>query len=574
MAPSDLAFAAAEVINRETNYALAGSTTRPLPLLASYNGRTWGWGPEYQMKLLEKGFKILPWFNWPENLNLSSPTSVTNFDAYFKTYLEYCKDLEIPIHFRGTQWERILITDSTYCPDAANCSSIVTPEDGATRLTPFGNITYWDAPASVYFDTDAMRRVRSFYPEPPQIFFHSNNETQKLQWHNAELDARYVAAYGTSQTDNAKREIFGDLWIDRFNRMIDKNRSVLPSTYWKNNSKFVSYNALGYRHFGRWSGWMDYSLITEDQLTPDWDMWEGSTASYYDNNWEPKSTDYTVRSNQIEAMNYLFQIEEMKTVNSDFLVEMALWDGNEKWWPALGYAPEYEKLSKTCQYLGKGQTYTPDRFEGWAQFGLWVLRPHVIREFRFYADRLVDWEPYFERLISIVEKIHNSEELTEFWRDGELVPNRDYSHPYQTNVPTKYANVDRWFLLNTSLDPVRPWKLDTALPVFSVAFKLGQVGERRWLLYAHSPLQYRPAVRITIPDYGDVVVNVPREGAFFTYSEATPVIPPAAVLTAPSASQSAKKYQEQYLPNDRLTRNLPGSRSCIQENLAHKIKTT
>lgn len=46
------------------------------------------------------------------------------------------------------------------------------------------------------------------------------------------------------------------------------------------------------------------------------------------------------------------------------------------------------------------------------------------------------------------------------------------------------------------------------------------------------------------------------------------------IPVTPTPSYSAKKYQEQQLSNDRLTRNLPGSRSCIQENLAHKIKTT
>jgi hypothetical protein len=73
-------------------------------------------------------------------------------------------------------------------------------------------------------------------------------------------------------------------------------------------------------------------------------------------------------------MNWIFQLEEAFSVNPDFWWEVSLWDGNGRGWtPDKGYVPELLSKSKACQYLKDGQTYTPDRYEGWAQYGLWLL---------------------------------------------------------------------------------------------------------------------------------------------------------------------------------------------------------
>jgi hypothetical protein len=100
-----------------------------------------------------------------------------------------------------------------------------------------------------------------------------------------------------------------------------------------------------------------------------------------------------------------------------------------------------------------------------------------------------------------------------------LVPNHAHQHPYQVDIPEEYKNVDRWFLLDTNLDPPRPWKLDTEIPVFSLALVDGEKGNRRWLVYAESPLQDRQNVEITIPDYGKITVNVSVGGSFYLVDE-------------------------------------------------------
>jgi hypothetical protein len=115
--------------------------------------------------------------------------------------------------------------------------------------------------------------------------------------------------------------------------------------------------------------------------------------------------------------------------------------------------------------------------------------------------------------------VHADETLEEFWRRGRLVPNTAHQHPYQDDVPEKYRDVRRWFLLDTNLDPKRPWERTTNIPVFSMALELGEASNRRWLLYAHSPLEDRRNVEITLPDFGPVTVDVPQAGAFDVIEE-------------------------------------------------------
>jgi hypothetical protein len=166
-----------------------------------------------------------------------------------------------------------------------------------------------------------------------------------------------------------------------------------------------------------------------------------------------------------------------------------------------------------------GQTYTPDRSLGWLQFGIWLLRPRAVREFRASTVPLEPWRPFFEKLLLAVDRVHRSKTLEEFWRHGRLVPNLPHRHPYQENVPEEYRGVHRWFLLDTDLDAPRPWEHSTNIPVFSVALVLGEAGSRRWLVYAHSPLEDRQGVEIRLPEFGPLTVDVPRAGAFYLVDE-------------------------------------------------------
>ncbi len=75
---------------------------------------------------------------------------------------------------------------------------------------------------------------------------------------------------------------------------------------------------------------------------------------------------------------------------------------------------------------------------------------------------------------------------------------------------------------------MRPWNPHTYLPVFSLALVRVEKGSRRWLLYAHSPLENRQNVAITLPDFGPVTVDVPRAGAFYLIQEQNKQVTPVA----------------------------------------------
>jgi hypothetical protein len=223
---------------------------------------------------------------------------------------------------------------------------------------------------------------------------------------------------------------------------------------------------------------------------------------------------------------------------------MSTWDGNEvrSWMEGLGVSEpdrlaeessqgldarqrqqmdqKLLKKSKALQYMMDGQDYPPERAAGWIQFGMWLLRPRVVREFRGHATPLAPVKPYWMETVKAVDRVYAYKTLTEFWRHGDLVANSAHPHPYQVDVPDSVCNRARWFLLDTNLDAPRPWNQHTDIPVFSLALVRGEAGKRRWLLYAHSPLEDRREVRITVPDYEHVIVDVPRAGAFYLIEEA------------------------------------------------------
>lgn len=528
--PSDTARRVAQEIHREARLEPDGPRGRPLPLVSHWNtgsqGR--GWTTQYQMELLDRGHHILPWMGWPRGNPEKDQRSAERFDDSYAGFLRYCRQLRLPISVRGTQWEAMLVKRAYRDLPPDECPAVITPEGKVIpKLSPFGPVAKWRDPAKEYIETPAMKRVQELYPDPPLVLLVSNNEAPDLRWHQVEaLSKRYLDLYGTGRDDGFKREIVARGWMQRYPVMFDAMRDALAEKRWRENVRFVGYGAFGPSHFGRWEGWMDYSLITDGWTSPYWHIWDGGSPSYYTHNWCP-NRDHWVWSTQVQSMNWIFQLEEAYRVNPDFWWEISLWDGNGGGWtPGTACSPGLEKKSKACQYIMDGQTYTPDRFLGWVQFGMWLLRPRSVREFRGSTVPLEPWRPFFEQLLWAVDRIYENDMLGDFWRHGQLVHNRAHRHPYQVNVPAKYVPIHRWFLLDTNLDSPRPWKMTTNIPVFSMALVQGEEGARRWLVYAHSPLVRRQDVSIVVPDFGRIAVDVPREGAFYLVDEQSREVTP------------------------------------------------
>lgn len=521
--PNEAAHRVAVEIRRESLLPPNGPDGRPLPLLGHWNmgGQGQGWTPQYQRELLDRGSRLLPWFSWPQGDPDKDERSAERFADYYGELMRYCRELRLPISFRGTQWEAMLVGKAYRQLPAERCPAVITPEGQAiAKLCPFGPVDAWRDPAAEYVATPGMKKLQQLYPDPPLVLFVSNNEAPDLRWHQAEtLSQRYLDRVGSGRSDDFKREAVARGWMERYPVMFQAMREALVSEAWKKNVRFIGYGAFGPSHFGRWSGWKEYSLITEDWTSPNWHIWDGGSPSYYTHNWCP-NRDHWVWSTQVESMNWIFQLQEAWRVRPDFWWEISVWDGNGGGWkPGAPCTPELASQAKACQYMQDGQTFTPDRYRGWVQFGMWLLRPRVVREFRASTVPLEPWRPFFEEIVTAIDRVHDEPQLAEFWRYGELVANPRHPHPYQDDVPEKYRQLPRWFLLDTDLDAPRPWDPQTDIPVFSLALVRGTAGHRRWLLYAHSPLQDRRSVKITLPEFGQLSIDVPRGGTFCLVEE-------------------------------------------------------
>jgi hypothetical protein len=189
----------------------------------------------------------------------------------------------------------------------------------------------------------------------------------------------------------------------------------------------------------------------------------------------------------------------------DFWFELSVWDGQQ---PGSGQ-------SKEIQYRALGQAYDPARYEGYVQFGLWLTRPRLIREFRNPDQTRASIGPYFDAVVRAVDRVHDDPSLRDFWRNGTLLANNATVHPYQSSVTADWRDVPRWFLLESDANPPRPWSPATRLEVFSVALQLGIDDQREWLVYAHSPLAIEPrSTRVQIPGGPLVSIRSTRSGCF------------------------------------------------------------
>lgn len=512
LSPGLLIFATAygqSTADRIRAEALRSEADRPLPLAAHWNlGEAEnGFSPDYQMRQIAAGHHLLPWFRLP---NPEWRGDDPAWNKYYESALRRAAALKLPVSFVSTQWEAMLTSDPAYFNLPPDENPNVIGPDGRPRpeISPFGPVKWWREAGRKWTASALAAKLQTWHPDPPIVFFISNNEHARLWWVKAEEDRHYLKRYGRGRSDDFKRRAVGDGWIERYRALQEGMREGLRNARWRERAVFIGYDAFGPPHFGRWPGWTEYSLYCSGRIDPRPLEWDGATPSYYVFNWN-ESTDYTVFSPQVESMNWIFMLREALRLNPKFWFEISVWDGHE---PEM--ANDKRKL-----YAARGQRFTPARYGGMAQFGMWLLRPRAVREFRAWRDTLAQAEPYFLPIVAAVDRVHLNPTLQRFWRRGELVANRARRHPYQSNIPPEYRNEDRWYLLDTDLDPRGQWTLATELPVYALALRLGSAPAREWLIYAHAPLGARRGVTATIPDYGSVRIDAAVGGSFFIVDE-------------------------------------------------------
>jgi hypothetical protein len=494
---------AVEAIRRAASASAADLEDRPLPLAASWNvgDIVTGFGPAYQIAEIAQGQYLLPWFGL--SVPRPPPGAPSNYPAttdaphYFDSAIRYLAEHHLPLSFETTQFEALLSEVSPEYPQRG-------PDGKPLALTPFGSIAPWYAVGRMWAHHPTLRRLQELYPDPPLVLFISNNERIKL------TPQELRAAFNEHASPDlvARRRAIGDAWIERYRTMERGWRDGLEARLWREHAVFVGYDAFVTPAIGRWGGWTQYSLCVPGRTEPWPYAWDGATVSYYLHDWAP-DTDFTVWSPQIEAMNFPLVLAEVRRAQPRFWFELSVWDGQR---PG-------EPTDKRRFYAEHQQEFTPLRYGGLVQFGMWLLRPRVVREFRNPQDDRVRFGRYFDSILAAVARVHDDPILHAFWRSGRVVANPLDGHPYQEAVPKELAANARWFLLDAAANPSRPWQLTTVLRIYALALERGSKPHREWLIYAFSPLDATIETEVKVPGGPNVRVAATVGGAFSVVSE-------------------------------------------------------
>ena len=463
----------------------------PLPLAASWEAGWRGRGddpegfdPSYQVEQIDRGAFLLPWFRLPE------PREPYDLQYYEQTFSRLA-ERRLPISFLSTQWERAAAfaaqrADGTWVP-----------------ASPFSPVEQWYEAGRRWGGHPALERLEELYPDPPLVLFISNNEYPKPAWRELLNTPEVLSRSGPRASEAAQRKVISDLWVERYRAMLQGFRDGLKSAAWRSAARFIGYDSLAGSEIGRWSGWVEYSLQQPGWMEPWPQAWDGASVSFYAHDWE-RITDFTVWSPQVEAMNWLPTLGYVYRHKPDFWLEMSVWDGQSPGSPT----------DKRSYYLQRGQQFSPGRYGGMVQFGMWLLRPRVVREFRDPGAARAQFGPYFEAVMHSVARVYQDPRLAEFWRHGRLLANGAHRHPYEESLPAGFAAAQRWHLLESSANPPRPWGLETPLEVFALCLELGRQPRREWLVYAFAPLRARARASVRIPDAGAVDVQTAATGCF------------------------------------------------------------
>lgn len=529
-----------DVIRTEAS-ASYSDTDHPLPLVSVWNTgasqdlRDEGYTPAWQLQRIDDGHFLLPAFGTPDPSTPSANPDAEQRDDYQKSLRE-CARRRLPLSFPGTQWDALLTADPRYLQRRAraNPNAIsthhrhqpITFVDVWKRtwgvLSPFGPVQGWKEVGRDWGSSAAMQQVQAWYPDPPKVIFISNNEAHKLWWSDAAADQHFLdraARRGARSPDgDDTRRWFGDGWIERYRALQGAWRGALLASAhpsWGQRSIFIAYNAFGLRALGRWFGWLQYSLKTSGRADPNPLMWDGAMLDGYlmpgrsfPVGSHPYPTDYWVFSPQIEYMNDEYHRRQAMRENPKFWLELGVWNGDDE------YPPREDKLASF------DPPYTAERYAGMVQFGMWMLRPRVVRDFRGVKGRSHS-EAYVHAVLRAVDHVHHDPVLRSFWRNSELVSNREQQHPYQVLLTPDVAMADRMFLLQAEENPPQPWTVFTEIKVFALARVQGEAPTRRWLIYAQAPragaLTVRSHVTVSAPIASDakhaIRIAVPASSA-------------------------------------------------------------
>lgn len=504
-------------------FASAGD--RALPLASNWNTGATGAGftPEWQMEMIEKGHQLLL------TLSFAGPDG-----KYTDRHKQRCDAVlrkaaakRIPTSFVCGEWEAPLYREKRYLALPPAESPVVVGRDGKILdftvsyppgknpgISPFGPVKWWKELGRRWSDSELVRALEALYPGPPYVLILSNNEARKLPWQRAEDSKRYVDAHGLGRSDEHKRKVVGDGYIERYRALLSGMREGFGK--WRGKVVLGAYGCSPLKRMGRAENWHEWRLSVPGRPSIHCYIWDAVSPSQYLTTWNANN-DFSVYSPQTAAMNLVVQKELYRAVNPDLFWEVSVWDAAYR-----GGRP----LLKPEKWRLECQSVPWERYGGLVKWLMWIPRARVVRDFRWWHEPREQRGNFpgasnsYGQVIAAVDQLRQYPLLAKFWRGGTLVPNTAHEHPYRHNIPEELEAKNRWFLLDCDANPPWPWDVDSPVHVWALAYVIGKAPRREWLVYTFAPQGARTGVAVAIPDYGTVKVDAPQSGSYYHVAEA------------------------------------------------------
>ena len=495
--------------------------------------------PKKQVELIKEGHHILPAIGlvaYHQEKNICTLLADKQYFQLSDEYFEPVKQFStwgLPISIVSSQWEDQFHADYRYRNKPRKERSVIHTSysyeekifskgdtvtiDGKTiiaqkdsvrvkidsttyMINPCGNSQNWEDLGRDYADSSRLAYLQQLYPDPPRVIMLSNDESSKITHHfydtsrnwgtgpGSRVDEFYKAFrhYYETYPENCRlpynkvdsvRYILNVKYTDLFTRFRHGLFTNMNEQKWKDNMLFVGYNTYGFAAYGRYDRWIDHpSILTPDHYRAKLQFWNGGSPAYY----AAYASDHKVHSNQVQVMNNKMLLDVIQDL-----------DPNKEFWNELSISSIDGQKHNNIEY------YSPERYIGMVQFGIWLMRPRVVREFVGHTMALSDENrnAYFYKLLGAVDTVYNNDTLKRFWREGRLVKNTIHEHPYNHNLLQEYKGIDRWYLLDVNKNLPHSElmtggvleRLSKEIKVFAIALETGIAPNREWLIYAHAP---------------------------------------------------------------------------------------
>jgi len=477
----------------------------PLPFATHWTPHAmWNYAsthPRWQLKMVEKGHHWLPTFWWGD---LQQPWD-KQAEAYYRPAIDEVRKRKLPISLVSTQWERVLYERSPWKDAKIDDSALEFSSSGkpVAAVSPFGAIKPWSEVGRAWATTPILLKLQELYPDPPYVVLLSNNEAKKLKQNEVQKSVRYLKRFGAGQSDEFRRRILGDGYIERYRALVEGVR--LSLTTWKDRAIIIGWGGTNV-NFGRGSWWLqgdlpNFGLTVPGRLNITPFVWDGVAIKYYvDPTYTRNASDSTLFNPKVEIMSLPLEMNYACQQRENYYWEMTTW-----------FEPIVEERIRK-----EGKVLPHKRYSGFVKFGMWIARPTAVRHFSSRDETLSDFGLSLEGIMEAVDEINQDSVLASFWKSSDLIMNPNVQHPYRTNVPPEYASALRWAALSTSLDPPRPWNLKTELPVWVLGLVQRKLeGSPRWLLLAQSPQELISSVQVEVPELGSVQIRATPSGCYY-----------------------------------------------------------